>query len=300
MRVRAVIRAPDGREVELGHGDMIGRLASCALSLDDGRVSEAHALVSLRGDSLLLLALRGRFAVDGRPLTQVRLEPGQCLDLADGLMLEVLEVVLPEVVMAIEFGGAPPQVLLGTTSLRVRPEPALRTGWNAEANGWIWSSEGGWRLQLSGSSEVRSLSEGDELSIEGCSLRAVAVPLVDAATPKTQLEGAIQAPLKIVARFQSVHLFRGREEALVLDGAAAQILSELVAFGGPVSWQVAAREIWTDGANEVLLRGRWDASLSRMRSRLRAAGIRPDLVRSDRHGYVELVLNEGDEAVDET
>ena len=40
---------------------------SAALHLDDPRVSEAHAMVSIRGSELKLLALRGRFQIDGLP-----------------------------------------------------------------------------------------------------------------------------------------------------------------------------------------------------------------------------------------
>jgi pSer/pThr/pTyr-binding forkhead associated (FHA) protein len=43
------LRLPDGSTTTLAPGDIIGRMASAALVLDDGRVSEAHAMVSLRG-----------------------------------------------------------------------------------------------------------------------------------------------------------------------------------------------------------------------------------------------------------
>jgi hypothetical protein len=39
--------------------------------------------------------------------------------------------------------------------------------------------------------------------------------------------------------------------------------------------------------------------VSRLRARLRSEGVRPDLVRADRHGFVELVLADGDTLVDE-
>jgi len=43
------IRLPDGSLVALGHGDFIGRVWTAALVLDDPRVSEGHAMISLRG-----------------------------------------------------------------------------------------------------------------------------------------------------------------------------------------------------------------------------------------------------------
>ena len=48
-------RAPDGAEVALSHGDVIGRLWWVDLEIDDERVSEARALVSLRRRDLKLL-----------------------------------------------------------------------------------------------------------------------------------------------------------------------------------------------------------------------------------------------------
>lgn len=299
MRVRALFRAPGGQVVELGHGDMIGRLERSALFLADGRISEAHALVSLRGDALVLLALRGRFALDGRTLTQLRLEPGQLIDLAEGITLEVLEVVLPEEVLALEGDGLPTQVLTGSASIHVRPDLSLRPGWDADAAAWVWSQDDAWRLQVAPAGDPRPLVPGEVFFVGERRLQAVLVPLVRASTPHTRAEGGIAQPLELVARFHSVHILRGGEERLVLDGAAARIVSELVALGGPASWDVVAREIWRDGASETLLRGRWDAALSRLRARLRAAGIRADLIRSDRQGNVELVLGPGDQVIDQ-
>lgn len=61
------LASADGQIHVLGHGDLIGRLWSAALCLSDPRVSEAHAMVSLREGQLRLLALRGLFAIDGKP-----------------------------------------------------------------------------------------------------------------------------------------------------------------------------------------------------------------------------------------
>ena len=64
MRAFVRFRLPEGNSVELGHGDLIGRLWSAALPIADARISEADAMVSLRGQELKLLALRGRFALN--------------------------------------------------------------------------------------------------------------------------------------------------------------------------------------------------------------------------------------------
>ncbi len=68
--MRAFVRfvVPDGSHRELVHGDVIGRLPRAALALNEPTLSEAHAMVSLRGSLLKLLALRGRVTVRGRSL----------------------------------------------------------------------------------------------------------------------------------------------------------------------------------------------------------------------------------------
>lgn len=297
MLARAIIRVQDGSVVELGPGSIIGRMPRCDLTIDDGRLSEAHALVSLRGGALVLLPLRGRLSLRDQSVTSIELEAGQHVELAPGVVLEVLEVVLPDELLAVTWGSLPEQVLLGTTSLLVSPVPAFRPGWVPDAAAWVWSDGTGFRLQV-GTLRPRPLRAGDCADVAGATLTATARPLSTATSAETS--GVLDGPLRLVARLQAVHLVRAGQPVVVLDGAPAQCISELVAFGGPVSWEVCARELWGDGIDTTLLRGRWDAMLLRLRKRLRAVRVRDDLVRCDRMGFVELVLHPGDEVVDET
>ncbi|HMV66767.1 MAG TPA: hypothetical protein PKA64_07945, partial [Myxococcota bacterium] len=108
---------PSGERHTLLHGDLIGRLWSAALRLDDPRVSEAHAMVSHRGREMKLLALRGRFQADGLPTTEVSVHPGMEITLAPGLVLTVAAVTLPPAVLAIAAPGVAARVLPGVTSL---------------------------------------------------------------------------------------------------------------------------------------------------------------------------------------
>lgn len=87
---------------------------------------------------------------------------------------------------------------------------------------------------------------------------------------------------------------------MALGGLAARLISEIVAFDGPVSWEVLAGELWPDEDDVHLLRHKLDVTLSRLRSRLREARVRPDLVRSDGFGKVEIFLHTGDEIEDRT
>lgn len=74
--------------VELRPGQVLGRLEH-GLTIRHPAVSEAHALCSLRGHTLVLLPLRGALFVHGRAEPQVRLEVGLRVFLAEQVWLEV-------------------------------------------------------------------------------------------------------------------------------------------------------------------------------------------------------------------
>lgn len=302
MRPAVHLRLPDGRTAVLGHGDLIGRLESAALPLADPRISEAHAMVSLRGTELKLLALRGRFAINGRPLAEVELVPGMTIELAKDLVLEVEHVVLPEQVPALRLEGMQPRVITGVCSLFGPPRSELRPGFHPTACAYLWPCEGGLELRRAHVADV-ILKPGDVVEVDGCELEVVAMVLQPQGLYVTTAVGAVAGPLEIVARYESAHIFRKGEPALVLSGISARILSELVAFSGPVTWSTVANEIWpadqqTD-ASETSQRAKWDVSIGRLRRKLERARIRPDLVRSDGLGNVELSLEAGDVVRDE-
>ncbi len=288
-------RRGDGDERDLGHGDVIGRLWSAALPIDDPRVSEAHAMVSLRGSRLKLLALRGRFAVAEVPLTELELAVGQRIELAQGLAIEVLEVELPEVVMALEGPGLLRQVLPAVSSLRIGARVALEAGFHPDAHAVVWSDGRAWRMRrLDEASAGTSFEAGDTLTIGDRTFVASSVPLDLVGQPITTAQGGIDEPLHLVVRYDTAHVFRGGQTLVVLDGMGARILGELVAIGVPAPWEVIARELWPDEIDAYGLRKRWDVALWRMRRKLREGRIRPDLIRPDGSGNVELCLARGD------
>jgi hypothetical protein len=298
MRAYVRLRLPDGSSSELGHGDLIGRLWSAALSISDARVSEAHAMVSLRGQELLLLPLRGRFAVDGQRLSSLILAAGQRVTLADGLDLFVEEVSLPAAVFAVEGDGLPRVVVSGVCSLLTRPRPELVPRLVPDAPAHLWGDGEGWCLTMNG--ETRPLQVGDTWELDGRRFRAVGLSLDTARGTVTRLDGSVARPLRIVAQFDTVHIHSEGGGALALSGLAARLISEVVAFDGPVAWEVLAGELWPDEDDPHLLRHKLDVTLSRLRSRLRDARVRPDLVRSDGFGKVELFLLDGDAVEDRT
>lgn len=298
MHAHVRIATPDGSLVDLLPGDLIGRLSSAALRLDDSRVSEAHALVSLRGASLKLLALRGVLAVDGKRLAEVVLTAGLQIEVAPDLKLTVVEVTLPEFVLGLALPGLPVQTLTASVySLRTQPVPGLTPRHNPAAAAHVWSTGDGWRLRID--DESRALEEGDRFTVDGVEVEAVGVPL-GGGQAETRLQGALHGPIRLEARFETVHLHRDGHPTATLNGIGARIVSELVSFGGPVAWEVVAGEIWRDETERESLRRRWDVSLARLRRRLKALRLRADLIHPDGKGHVELLLQPGDTVDDRT
>jgi hypothetical protein len=300
MRAYVRFRTPDRETHDLCPGDIIGRLWSAALRVDHARVSEAHALISLRGQHLKMLSLRGVLAVNGKRHREVVLLPGVTVQLARDYVIEVLAVELPDAVLALQLPGLPPQELTSAVYSLVRePAPGLVPGGSPDAIADVWSTGEGWRLKHGEAPSV-SLEPGLEIDVDGVTVRVATVPLGQAALTDTRMAGRLHEPVRIVARYDTAHLYRERQDVLSLGGLSARILSELVTFDGPAPWEVVARQVWREKLPRDALRHKWDVNLSRLRIKLRKAGLRPDLLRSDGSGTIELVLLPGDVVVDET
>lgn len=295
MRAFVVFLTPAGEEVALGHGDILGRLGRAALYLDDPRVSEAHAMVSLRGEALKLLALRGRLKLAGRQVTELTLEAGQLIELASSLTLRVEDVVLPDEVVGLRAPGLPPVALQGVLSFFATPTPRFEPGLFAHADLVVWGEEGTWKAAEPGQSPV-PLELGQRLTVRGLELLTEAIPL-DAVGASATV--APDQPLKIVAHYDTAKVHHG-DQVVLLAGVPARLISELVAIGGPAPWEALAHELWGAEVSRDLLRTRFDMALSRLRKRLRSAQVREDLVVSSGTGQVELVLREGDVLEDAT
>ncbi len=287
----ASFRLADGTTHILGAGDLIGRLWTAALQIDDPRISEGHAMVSLRGGDLWLLALRRRLAVDGRSVAEIRLTDGLVIALAQGLELTVESVVLPEVALAIEAPGLPPTLLPGLCSLQVHPDVRLSARYEPTAACLVWDTCDGWRRSQAG--VTTPLAPGDAWEVEGVVFRVTTMPVGGGLAP-TRVTGGIDPPLRIITAYTTVQIQAGDAPPVTLAGVHAKILSELAALGGPAGWEVVAREVWPDETDTWVLRKRWDVNLGRLRTRLREGGIRTDLVRAAGTGQVELVLRHND------
>lgn len=293
MYAFVLVETADGRRVRLGHGDFIGRLWSATLAVDDPRVSEAHAMVSLRLGELRLLALRGRFFVGRKRVADIRLTAGLELTLTKETRLRVLEVVLPRQLLGVEGDDLPRQILPGVCGLMLEPRPTLVAPMPADPDVAFWNNGSGWRFRPRASAAA-ALLDGDEWRVGDHTFRAVAMEMSSLGDGATMVDGGLEQPLTIVANYDTVHIHSGRPKPAVISGIGARLLSELALIGGPVEWRILAREVWGDLA-EGSLRRRLDVAANRLRTRLRELGVRPDLIRATGTGHYELFLHQRDQ-----
>jgi len=270
-------------------------MSGADLQLRDARVSEAHALISLRGQKLLMLRLRGPLFVAGKVVSQVDLKPGVQIALAHGLELVIESVMLPETVLALVVdGGEPSPLTRGTYSVMVDPEFTVSARYHPHAIAWIWCDEQGYFIETDG--EVEPLSAGQRLHLGGVWVEVVSTSAGGTIATAVSWE----QPLRIVAQYDAVHIHREGHAVVHLGGLPARMLSELVAVGAPIQWSAVAEEIWGTDVPRHRLRLRWDKNLRTLKKKLQATGIQRPLVTSFGHGMVALSLREGDVAVDES
>jgi len=289
---------PDGTEAQVGPGGLVGRLASATLCIDHPRISEAHAMVSLRGSQLFLLALRGPLEHGGRRVPHVRLAVGQRIRLTDEWVLQVVGLDLPDRVLAIlGVADGPVPLVQSAYTLWAGPPCRVESGHAPGGDGWIWSADG-YRVRLA-DQPPRALRSGDELTLGATTLTVGEVALLEGGTEPTISASARDPALRIVARYETLHIYREDGAVFSIGGIPAHIVSELVEYRIPVPWELVARSIWTDQPDVYTLRQNWDRHLKRLRRKLAEAGIRPSLVRCDGRGNVELLTMPRDEIVDE-
>ncbi len=290
---RAQFQLPHGPVASAGSGSIIGRAWTADVRIDDGRVSEAHAMVSWRAGQLLLLPLRGRLRVDGVDVPRVVLREGQRVELAPGLSLSVAELSVPETVMAVRLAGGSVQVLAGVTSVHVAPRPMLESGYHPGASALLWSDGVQWRLQRPGL-PLRGLRGGDVVDLGGVALEALDAPNESLGFAETRSRSVHGPRLNLTSRYESAQVWHDGGAPLVLKGLKARLLGELLALGGPARWEVVAAQLWRGEEDVAVLRHRLDTLISKLRRDLELAGVRRDLLFAHRNGQVELLLYPGD------
>jgi len=279
----------------------VGRSFAADVVLEDGCISEAHALVSLRGQALVLFALRGRIRCDGRDVPRVTLATGQVIQLAPEVELVVEQVSLPDEVLAVVGVNVaiPRQILAGVLSLMNDGEqPHLEEGVQRDAAALIFSDGLSWFVRTTGT--PKAVVDGDVFESKGTKIRFEAVKIEHAAVVETAPGQPLEGRIRLLSHFDTVKVWRedAPERPLTLAGVASRLVAELLAFGGPVRWELVAKAVWGDG-DEGVLRHRLDVTLQKVRKRLDEHGIRRDLVSAHRTGHLELLLHPGDQADDQ-
>lgn len=273
---------------------MIGRASTSALLIDDPRVSEAHAIVSLRHGELYILALRRMVGFQGRPVSEVRLEPGIAIELADELTLTVEDVRLPDRISGLRTAGAVPCPLGSVASIHGGDPPRVAARFVPDADAHLWSlGHETWRVRV-GEGRPRTLAVGDGFDVGGHRFELCAIDRAAIDQPSTLGAGGVATPLRIVAHDDSVEIHRHNRPIVTVSGMGGRVLSELIAVRAPVAWEVISRELWHDSDEPTELRRRWDVTIGRLRARLREVGVRADLVRSDGSGQIQLLLYDSD------
>ena len=296
MFPHVLLELEGGGLVSLRPGDLIGRHWRSALQLADERISEAHAMVSVRGGDLRLLALRGGVVVDGVLHADVLLEPGVHVELAPGMVLSVVEVHLPDRILGLEGPGLPATAFPGTCSLFLRPRPTLQRGHDAAAVGWFFDDGTHWFWTAKGEAPVGPLMVGATVQAAGWKGQVVWRTL-EAGLPATLGVPASPQGLRVEAFYDTVRIFQDGALRIQVAGMQARLLSELAEIAEPIGWEHVAGEIWPGLEDRWSLRRRWDTTLRRLRRALADAGVRSDLITSDGTGSVSLVRYPDDEVV---
>ena len=266
--------------------------------LADERVSEVHAMVSLRGGDLRLLCLRGAVGVGGKLVDDPILEVGQTLQLAPDVEIVVVELRLPQTVLSISGAGLGTRVLTGVCSLFLDGAPRLAAGRRAEASAWFYDDGRAWYLRRPGQEESELLTAGGSIEIDGWTGTVVAKPLAQVGAPTLRSEAYI--PVRIEAFYDTVRFFRSGTLITQLHGLGARLVSELIEFEQPVAWEIVAAQLWPGTEDRWVLRRRWDTLLRRVRTALAEAGLRSDLLCSDGTGCVAIVAYPSDELISES
>lgn len=277
-------------------GGIIGRAATMHMRINHPAISEAHALLSLRGGNFYLLALRGGLAASGQSVTELKLAVDCEVQLTSDITVKVVELNLPDYALGIEVvNGHIIPLMAEVSSLMPGSSLVLMPGWNQDAMGWIFSSGAGWTLMERGRVGV-DLQAGQHHMVGGLWFSVVSLPASGMQVSTTEHQGRVFPAMAILFNETEVRIDVPGRPPVDINGVLGRILAELARFGKRVPWtavfEAAFEEPpWPDIA---LARKRWDSSVFRIRARLRDERLRVDLLYVDGQGNVELRLYPGD------
>jgi hypothetical protein len=283
----ALLELSSGGRTLLFAGDQIGRLRTAHLYIQDPRISELHAYLSLRDGALHLLKLRGNISLFGVAVASVALEPGVEIELAEGLSVRVLELHLPDNAAAMLIDGTLHPLPGGRWSVIAG---RLLAGTRPEAELWVWNDGSQWYLQEPG----RAPQEMDEHPLQAAGYTLHFKQMAQAPQQVEQTLGRSPRPaLRNQAPVDSVILESVSGKGGRLVGNSARLLTLLAELEGPAHWELVAKEIWPRLDDRERLRSRWDRGLWSLRQMLARLELPVDLVQTQ-GGQVELVLGAHD------
>lgn len=290
---------PGGATARLLPGELVGRGVRAALAVLHPAVAEAHALVSLRDEGLVLLPARGALYVDGAPVSRergLRLEAGQrvALTASGGVRIEVVEVHLDPGAAAVCLDDGPPETLRPDRLYRVAPgeAPWLRPDEGGEVE--VFFADGDWFVRT----DARTSALDEELPVEiggGHQLRLDCARWMDPTSPPTARRPPVELHVwsaRVGARGAGLPA-----EAGDLGGRPGQALARLARHPGAVRWE----EVLPDGYGAQLGRHSADKNWAYLKRRIGEWFLRLGLpecrVQSLGEGRVRLQLGAGDRLV---
>jgi hypothetical protein len=265
-------------------GHLIGRSASAHLRVHHPAVSEVHALISLRGGELWLLALRHPLPLQEGPDWQVRLQVGADIALAEGVTLQVHQVWSSAEQLALVMEEGAPIVLGGESwlvaaegqpaRLLSSPHPgALARFWSTDGELWMQTAQG----------VAMPVEPGDRLTVGAHAVRCVIVDTPGMAWTRVQGRRP-RVRARVSPRLALVEDDEGHR--VELTGHAAVTLWSLACWTEAegeqaAPWTVVANALWGGKRGPAMRDNLRNNVLYRLDQRLRAHGLRDDLVCRD-------------------
>lgn len=288
ITTHAIFSLPDGRSFHVLPGGLIGRMAGCAVQLDDIDVSEAHAFVSWRERKLRLLSLRGAILANGTAVAEIALRPNLEIRLSASSVLSVEDVAVPDEFLWLEGIGAGPQALTGAPLSICGSPPRIVPGLRREAWVWLWTENAVWYARARGG-EPTAVAPDQRWETEAGPVRAVPRVRTDV-VGVTRPSGTTRVQLVLAEGV--VRIRSGESPPLILGGNQGDFVRQLAEATEPVHWTTIARYFWGE-RDQLKWRERFDAMVKEVRGKLRENRIRKDLLWSWDGSY-RLNLDEGD------
>ncbi|HND33582.1 MAG TPA: FHA domain-containing protein, partial [Myxococcota bacterium] len=229
--------------MELQVHSLIGRISRMDLQLNDPRISEVHALVTLKDGSLWLKGLGAPLFVNGKSEPQVRLAQDVEVELArSGIFLRVEKLYLPQQFPTLTLPDQPPQTL-AASSYHLTAGMQLAAGLHPDALLSLWSIGEDWFFRLA-TGEEGPCEDKKDWSIAG---RSVHFGLcVGAKLVKTIQDDSL--PRTYVIGSSTVSIKRENRRDVVFDGQQAQLLKLAILHGRnpetAFKWFDVVEEIW--------------------------------------------------------